>query len=68
MQTPYEQLPTVLTVQPQVTDDETYDSLVRTVAKRTGLQTALSLNIPTQLLTQNHIILGKLISDEIMKL
>lgn len=68
MQTPYEQLPTVLTVQPQVTDDETYDSLVRTVAKRTGLQTALSLNIPTQLLTQNHIILGKLISDEIMRL
>lgn len=69
MQTPYEALPTVITVRNDGTQDDTYDTLVRTVSKKTGGdQVALSLNLPTQLTTQNNLILSKLIADEILSM
>lgn len=68
MQTPYETLPTVLILRDDGSQDDTYDTLVKTLTKKTGGQVALSLNLPLQLITQNNLILGKLISDEILAL
>lgn len=68
MQTPYDSLPTVISLKDDGTNDETYDNLVKAVSKRTNSQVVVSLNIPVQLFSENNLIISKLISDEILAL
>ena len=66
IQTPYQQLPTVINLNEGLSSDETLDNMVRSITKKIGLPVVGSINISQHLINQNMILnLSKVIIENL---